>query len=140
MYKFFETSVKGGTTYVSSWESKGLSNEKISSIITSNYNQALSLAYDNIRIKLKFIGALLKQDKITYNHGPILKIYIVYRLSPTITSDITLENCLFGAVKITKILKINTYSVYGIVFDLKGSFSHPSGGYGKNVIIFEQFC
>ena len=140
MYKFFETSVKGGTTYVSSWESKGLSNEKISSIITSNYNQALSLAYDNIRIKLKFIGALLKQDKITYNHGPILKIYIVYRLSPTVTSDITLENCLFGAVKITKILKINTYSVYGIVFDLKGSFSHPSGGYGKNVIIFEQFC
>ena len=28
MYKYFKTSIKGNTTYVSSWESKGLSNEK----------------------------------------------------------------------------------------------------------------
>ena len=136
MYKYFETSVKGSTTFVSSWESKGLSNEKISSNTTLRYNQAPSLAYDNVRIKLKFAGDLLKQDKITYNHGPIVNIYIVYRLSPGITSDITLENCLFGAAKITKILKINTYSGYGIAFDSKGSFSNPGGGYCKNVIIF----
>ena len=32
MYKYFKRSVKGSTTYISSWESKGLSNEKISSI------------------------------------------------------------------------------------------------------------
>ena len=136
MCKYFKTSVKGSTTYVSSWESKGLSNEKISSITTPNYDRAPSLAYDNVRIKLKFIGVLLKQDKITYNHEPIVNIYIVYRLGPSITSDITLEKCLFGAVKITKILKINTYSGYGIVFDSKVSFSHPREEYGKNVIIF----
>ena len=136
MYKYFKTSVKGSTTYVSSWESKGLSNEKISSNITSNYNQAPSLAYDNVRIKLKFVGALLKQDKITYNHEPIVTIYIFYRLSPSITSDITLENCLFGVVKLTKNLKITTYSGYGAASDSKGSFLHPSGGYGKTVIIF----
>ena len=82
------------------------------------------------------LGVILKQDKIACNHGSIVHIYIVYRLSPSITSDITLENCLFGAVKITKILKINTYSGYGIAFDSLGSFSHPRGGYGKNVIIF----
>ena len=57
-------------------------------------------------------------------------------ISTSITSDITLENCLFGAVKITKNLKINTYSGYGIAFDSGGRFLHPSGGYGKNVIIF----
>ena len=113
-----------------------MSNEKISSITRSNYNQAPSLAYDNVRIKLKFFGALLKQDKIIYNHGPIVNIYIVYRLGPSITNDITLENCPLGAVKLTKNLKITTYSGYGITFDSKGSFSHPSGGYGKNVIIF----
>ena len=107
-----------------------MSNEKISSIITPSYNRAPSLAYDNVRIKLKFVGCLLKQDKITYNHGPTVNIYIVYRLSPSITRDITLENCLFGTVK------INTSSGYGIAFDSKGSFSHPNGGYGKNVIIF----
>ena len=131
MYKYFKTSVKSSTTYLSSWESKGLSSEKISSTITSNYNQAPSLAY-NVRIKLKFVGALLKQDKITYNHGPIVNIYIAYRLSPSVTSDISLENFLFGAVKLRKNLKINTYSGYGIAFDSKGSFSHPSGGYCKN--------
>ena len=127
MYKYFKTSVKGSTTYVSSWESKGLSNEKFSSITLSNYNQAPSLAYDNVRIKLKFVGALLKQDKITYKHGPIVDMYIVYRLSPSIIIDITLENCLFGAVKLTKNLKINTYSGYASPFDSKGSFSHASG-------------
>ena len=53
-------------------------------------------------------------------------------------SNVTLENCLFGAVKLTKNVDIDKYkySGYGIGFDSRGSFSHPSGGYGKNVIIF----
>ena len=118
------------------WESTGFSNGKISSITTTSNNQVPRLAYDNVRIKLKFVGDLLKQDKITNYHGPIVNIYIVYRLSPNITSDITLEKCLFGTVKITKTLNNNTYSGHSIAFDSKGSFSHPSGGYGKNVIIF----
>ena len=113
-----------------------MSNEKINTVITPSYNRAPSLAYDNVRIKFKFIGSLSKQDKITYSHGSIVNIYIVYRLSPSITSDITLEKCLFSAVKITKTLKINTYSGYGIAFNSGGSFSHPSRGYGKNFIIF----
>ena len=80
MYKYFNTSVKNSTTYVSTRESKELSNEKISSVIAPSYNQVPSLAYDNIKIKLKFVGSLLKQDKITYNHGPIVNIYFVYKL------------------------------------------------------------
>ena len=134
MYKFFKTSVKGITTYVSSWGSKGLSNKKNCSVTTSNFNQAPSLACDNVRIKLKSVGALLKQDKITCNHGTTVNIYIVYRLSPSITSDITLENCLSGAVKLTKNLKITTYSGYGMAFDSNEVFLIQ--GYGKNIIIF----
>ena len=136
MYKYFKTSVKCSTTYVSSWESKGLSNEKISSISKPRYNQAPSLAYNNVRIKSAFVESLLKQGQITNNFGPVVNICIVYRLSPSIISDITLENCLFGAAKIRKTLKSNTYSGYGIAFDSGGSFSHPSRGYGKNAIIF----
>ena len=136
IYKYFNTSVKDTATYVSSWESKELSNEKISSVITPCYNRAPSLVYDNVKIKLKFVGSFLKQDKITYNHGKIVNIYTVYRLGSSITSDITLENCLSGDVKIKKVLKINTCSGYGIAFVSGGSFSHTSGGYGKNVIIF----
>ena len=46
--------------------------------------------------------------------------------------DPTLQNFLFGAVKLTK----NQYSTYGIGFDSRGTFSHPSGGNGVNVVIF----
>ena len=50
----------------------------------------------------------------------------------------TLENCLFGAVTLTKNADIDKYrySGYGIGFDKEGIFSFPGGGYGQNVIIF----
>ena len=56
----------------------------------------------------------------------------------TIISDPTLENCLFGAVTLTKHVNIDRYgySGYGIGFDRKGSFSFSGGGYGQNVLIF----
>ena len=96
------------------------------------------LVYDNARIKLNFSGDLLKQDKITYSLG-IVNIFVVYRLAPrTNNSDVTLENCPFDAVKLTKNADIDKYkySGCGIGFDSKGSFSHPSGRFGKNVVIF----
>ena len=44
----------------------------------------------------------------------------------------------FGAGKLTKNDDSDKYkySGYGIRFDSRGTFSHPSGGFGKNVIIF----
>ena len=56
----------------------------------------------------------------------------------TITSDPTLENCLSGAVTLTKNVNIDKYgySGYGIGFDRRSSFSFPGGGYGQNVLIF----
>ena len=140
MYKYFKTLVEGGFTYISSWESKGLYNEKISPTKTSNYDQCPRLVYNNAKIKLNFSGNFLKQDKITYSHGPIVNIYVVYRLIPGINnSDVTLENCLFGSVKVAKNADIDKYkySGYGVGFDSKGSFSHLSGGFGKNGIILE---
>ena len=56
---------------ISSWELKGVSNEKISSTLTFIYNQAPKLVYDNARIKISFNKGLLKQDNVTYNHRPI---------------------------------------------------------------------
>ena len=95
--------------------------------------------YDNARMKVKFNGDLLRQNQVTYNHGPVVNIYIVYRTtSDTNTSNIALENCLFGAIKLIKNSDVDKYkySGYGIGFDSRGRFSHPSGGDGKNVIIF----
>ena len=135
MYKYFE--INSGK--ITSWKSKVLSNEKISFSLRLINTQSPIPAYDNARMKVKFNGDFLKQDKVTYNHGPIGNIYVVYRLAPpTKDSSVTLQNCLFGAVKLTKNADIDKckYAGYGIGFDSRGSFSHPSGGYGRNVIIF----
>ena len=132
MYKYF---IMVGNE-ISSWESKRFSNDKISSITTSNCSQVRRLVYNNARIKLEFRGDLLKQDKVTYNHGPIVNIYIVYSLTPSVnTSGITLDNCLFGAVKLTKNNDTDKYkhSGYGFRFDSRGTFSNPSGGFGRNL-------
>ena len=55
-----------------------------------------------------------------------------------ISSYPTLENCLFGAISLTKNADIDQYkcSGFGIGFDRHGFFSQPSGENGKNVIIF----
>ena len=70
----------------------------------------------------------------------IVNIYIVYEITDNfnISSYPTLENCLFGAVKLTKNADIDKYgySGYGIGFDRYGSFSFPGAGLGKNMIIF----
>ena len=81
--------------------------------------------YDNARIKLRFARSILKQNKVTYNYGPIVNIYIIYRLTPgTRSTGITLEKCLFGAVKLTKNVDIHKYkySGYGIGFDSREVF------------------
>ena len=50
----------------------------------------------------------------------------------------TLQNCLFGVVKLTKNIDVDKYkySEYGIGFDSRASFALPNGGDGKNVTIF----
>ena len=52
----------------------------------------------------------------------------------------TLEIFLFGAVNLTENADIGKfkYSGYGIGFDRKGIFSHPSGRTDKNVIMFGE--
>ena len=54
------------------------------------------------------------------------------------SSDPTIGNSLFGAVKLVKNSNIDKYkySEYGLWFDMKGTFSFPTGGLGKNIIIF----
>ena len=54
------------------------------------------------------------------------------------SSHSTLENCLFGAVKLTENNYIGQYkySRYGTSFDRKVFFSQLTPGTGRNVIIF----
>ena len=143
MYKYFKKVIDNtdNTVYARYWQSKGLSDGKINAPGTSISNdQAPILEYGSAGIRLKFKGDSLRQNKVTYNHGEIVNIYIVYEISSTFTSQssFALKNSLFGAVKITKNADISKYkySEYGICFDSKGSFLHADGIYGVNVIIF----
>ena len=106
----------------------------------------LCLDYYGAKTRVQFFRGCLKQDKVTFNHGRVVNIYIVYEtvrivnLSKRSSNDnySTLENALFGAVSLIKNSDIDKckYSGYGIGFDRRSSFSFPGGGLGKKVMIF----
>ena len=54
-----------------------------------------------------------------------------------LNTDFTLNNCLFGSVKVTKNADPDKYkySGYGIGFDFRSAFLVTDGSKGKNVII-----
>ena len=116
-----------------------MSNESIKAPTTTNKILNPSLDYVGSKIRVKFSGDCLKQEKITFNHGKIVNIYIAYEIerSINISSYPTLENCLFSAVKSTKHIDVDLYkySEYGMAFDRKGSYS-VGDKIGRNVIIF----
>ena len=124
MYRYFKMITN--TDYISSWKSKGLSAENIKPPTTSDNSLTPALSYYGTRTRVKFTGSCLKQPKISYTHGKVVNIYIVYELGASSThhDDLTLKHCLFNAVALTKNTDINKYgySVYGIGFDTKSSF------------------
>ena len=57
----------GSTKYISSWKSKGLSNETIKPIATSDNIVTPLIDYCTNKIWVKFNGGILRQPKISYN-------------------------------------------------------------------------
>ena len=98
MYRYFKKI--GNTEHISS---KGLSDETIRPPTTSDNSSAAVLSYIGNRTRVKFDGGFLKQDKITFTHGTIVNIYIVYELSFSDSNDLSyFRKLLFGAVKLVK--------------------------------------
>ena len=128
------------TDYVLSWKSKGLPDETITPYATSDNSLTPLIDYCGSNIRVKFPRSCLKQSKLSYTHGKIVNIYIVYELgaSTSDNNDPTLKKCLFGAVILTKNTDIDKYrySGYGIGFDRRSNFSFPGGGFSQNVLIF----
>ena len=139
IYRYFKT-VSVNNDNILSWKSKGLSDQSIKAPTTTNHFLNPLLGYADSKIRARFTGDCLKQEKLTFNHRKTINIYIVYEIekSVKISSYPTLENSLFGAIKLRKHIDVDLYkySAYGIGFDRKGFFSNPSGGDDKNVIIF----
>ena len=85
---------------------------------------------------------------IPNNNKNVINIYVVYKLDPissTRNTDYTIQNALFGAMKITKNADYskNNYTGYGLCFDEGGEVGHTvkQGNFNcttnaRNVIIF----
>ena len=69
-------------------KSKWSSDEKINSIKTSNHSITPNLSYYGTKTRAGFNGRCLKQDKVTFNHGKVVKFTLFMRQVKTLTSAI----------------------------------------------------
>ena len=145
LYECRAFSFKYTSGKINLWKSTGINN------YTKNSNMdAVSVAttvlpplIDNGQMSVRLEGAYFKQTKlICPNNGNIINIYIIYLIDPISSSrntDYTVQNALFGGVKITKNATDTSkhkYEGYRICFDEGGTFSKGNTNNGRNVTIF----
>ena len=140
MLKYFITFIRNNLTFISSWESKGLSNEVIKPPATTDNSYAPLVISTGISTVLRFGRRYLKQDKSEFVPLNTINIFTVYEMiksNPLSSYPRLEENYLFGAVSLTKNNDIYQYkySGYGIRFHRRGKFSFGDG-FGQKVIIF----
>ena len=88
---------------ISSWKSTGLSREKI--INPYSPGTSFSPEYDSSYEIVTFRGICSKQKSLCFFHKKVVNLFISYTLdewSKDLDTGFTQENCLFGAVKLTK--------------------------------------
>ena len=109
------------------------------SVVTTSFPPLI----DNGRMSVRLEGAYFKQMRLLHlNNDNIINIYIVYLIDPISNSrntDYTVQNALFGGVKITKNATDTSkhkYEGYGICFDEGDMFSMGNINNGRNVLIF----
>ena len=146
MYLLYECrafSFKYTNNKINLWKSTGLNNYTSNSDMdaVSIGRTDLPSLVDNGRMSVKLDGAYFKQTKlIRPNKNNVINIYIVYKIEPIFrVSHYTVQNALFGDVKITKNTTATSkykYEGYGICFDEGGTFSKGGINNGRNVLIF----
>ena len=96
-----------------------MSNESIKLPTIPDNSLTPILNYYGTKTKVSFDMSCLKQDKVTFNHGKIANIYIVYEIIRTANinsnrnSNLKVQNALFGAVSLTKNADVNKYKYSG---------------------------
>ena len=149
MYLLYECkafSFKFTSSKINLWKSAGLNNYSRDSDMdaVSVVTTSLPPLIDKGRMTVRLEGAYFKQMRLLRpnNDNDIVNIYIVYLIDPISNSrntDYTVQNALFGVVKITKNATDTSkhkYEGYGICFDEGGTFSKGNISSRKNVLIF----
>ena len=92
MYTYFKMIAGVGSgSYIYYWKSRRLSDKRINSVKASNHSNTPNLHYYGTKTRVEFNGSCLKEDSVTFNHGKIVNIYIVYEISENISHYPTLE-------------------------------------------------
>ena len=148
MYLLYECkafSFKYTSGKINLWKSTGVNNYRRDSDMdaVSVATTSVPPLIDNGRMSVRLEGAYFKQMRLLRpNNDNIVNIYIVYLIDPISNSrntDYTVQNALFGGVKITKNATDTSkhkYEGYGICFDEGGTFSKGGTNNGRNVLIF----
>ena len=157
-YLFYEFKVNSfvfNGKKITNWKSTGIFNYSddyyyvMNAIEDTKTNLSLSKIDKEVYVLLQ--GNYFQQNNdiiIPNNNKIVVNIYVVYKLDPissTRNTDYTIQNALFGALKITKNTDYskNNYTGYGLCFDEGGEFGHTvkQGNFNRttnarNVIIF----
>ena len=67
-----------------SWKSKGLSDESTKRPSTYNKMFNPSVNYVHTKARVKFNADCLKQEKISFDHGKVVNIYIVFEVNKNV--------------------------------------------------------
>ena len=128
-----------GTTRIDSQKSNEMSQKNIENIIKSGSNFAPTFV--DYHSFLNFNGHCLINNISVPKK--VINLYISYTLGPHLRNldkdfILTLGNCLFESLKLTKNAGLDKYkySGYGIGFDSRSEFSLPESTMGQNFIIF----
>ena len=122
-------------TRVESRKSNGMSEESIENITKSGSNFAPAFADHHLLPDLNFKGHCLRKNISIPK--TLINLYISYTLGPQLRG-FTIDNCLFGSLKLTKNADPDKYSYsgYGIRFDTRVEYPLSDGSADENVIIF----
>ena len=115
MYRYFKrVSGVGSHNCIYFWKSNILSDGNITAPTTSDYKLNSQLSYFGTKTRIEVKGSCLKQEKVTYDLGKIVNIYIVYEISRSfnISNYPTRENCVqLSGLKMLKFTRINILDV-----------------------------
>ena len=118
----------------------GVSEENVENITKSVRNFAPTFVDHHLLPDINFNGHCLIRKNILIPKNEI-NLNISYKINPQLrksNTDFTLNNCLFGSVKLPKNADLYKckYSGYIIEFDFRSEFLFTDGGFRKKVITF----
>ena len=108
-----------------------MSEENIENITKPDSSFAPTFAGHHVSPDINFNGHCLINN--IFIPKKVINIYIYFLNTKSMVKNFTLNDCLFGSVKLTKSADPDKYKYrgYGIGFDSRSEFSFADGGMGK---------